>query len=765
MAELLRHHSTLARWIFAVSGVVLLLVLSRFSSLATVHAPVLGVRAGGLSGVLTINWIRPAGLAWDAGVRPGDLVRSIDGNPVTTQVTADDVRYAQGIQVQTPAGRRIDATVDTAQVVARQRRWSFLALAMAFVAVGSAVWILGEDLFVAGTTWLMTMAAAVALLAATATPFGAGWALGTEFIALLTFAVSVLTFFLVFPVNRLRAPWVRWALGSALGISLLLALAYLGIVAVDPSGYAVLQPVFFLVLALELGGAVLLAILSLIRPSPAQRVAQRALGLVTLGATAGLLPFCFLVLLPGFLGDRAIVQPGLAILSLTLLPASLGTAVVSHQFPGITRLVRRGSVVLVVWTVLIGAVSDGFVWVARWEARISGAQVIDLTTVVVLVTILGAGFWPLQAYLRRILERRLFHDVYDYRGTLHELSADIARLTELDAIANHILSRIGKILDLTWAFIRLESAPEPLYFGWGVSQGGASVAREPIPLDQYARVIPLVVSDEPVGQLIIGAKRHDLEHTPEDLELLETLAPLFATALQNALLVRQLEEQVLRLTEREDELEKLSGRLLQIQEEERRHITLDLHDDALQRSILLARELKVAGESCEYTHLDHWTDMADDITESLRAVCTGLRPSVLDDLGLIAGLKWLATEFRANTDLVVELEIDMEREGPRGRLERDLETALYRVAQEALNNCVKHAGASMVILGLHREPGRLVLSVRDNGTGLGDQEAALRGPGIGLVGMRERLNPWRGKVILARNQPHGLCLVAQVMGV
>ena len=764
MAATLRRHSTLARWILAASGVLLLLVLSRFTYLATEHTPVLGVRAAASSEGLTITWVRPAGLAWDAGLRPSDLVRTIDGDRVTAQTTADDVRHAQAIQVQTSAGQRINASVDTAQIVARERRWSFLALAMAFAAVGSAVWILGSDLLLAGTTWAMTMAAAVALLAATATPFGAGWALGTEFITLLIFAVSVLAFFLVFPINRLREIWAHRLLGSGLGISLLVALLYLGIVSTDSGGYAILQPVFFLVLALELGGALLLAALSLIRTSPTQRAAQRALSLVTLGATAGLLPFCFLVLLPGLLGDGAIVRPEVAILSLVLLPASLGIAVVSHQFPGITRLVRRGSVALVVWSVLIGTGSAGFVWLARWEVKRSGAQVIDLTTAVVLVTILVAGFWPLQASLRRILEQRLFHDVYDYRGTLHELSAEIAHLTELEATAGHILSRVGTILDLTWACIRLEAASGQVDFDWNASRGLVDT-RDVIPFDPYARNIPLIVNDEPVGDLVVGGKQHDLEHTPEDLELLTTLTPLFATALQNALLVRRLEEQVNRLTEREEELEKLSGRLLQIQEEERRRLALDLHDDALQRSILLARELKTAEELCDYAGLVRWADFADDITESLRAVCTGLRPSVLDDLGLAAGLEWLVTQYRANSDLVVELEIDLNRGEPMERLERELETALYRVAQEALNNCVKHAGASTANLSLRREPGGLVLAVRDDGVGVEKYEAAQRGSGIGLVGMRERLKPWKGTVTLAPHQPHGLCLIVEVRGV
>ncbi len=649
--------------------------------------------------------------------------------------------------------------------VERERRWSFLALATIFVVIGNIVGILRADLVVAGTTWAMTLGAAAALLAARATPSGAEWAKITEFIALLAFAASTLAFFLVFPINRMHAPWARRILGSALGISLGVAAGYLGIMVIDAGGYAILQTVFFLVLALELGGAAFLAAWSVFRATPAQRAAKRALGLVAFGATAGLLPFCLLVLIPDALGDRAIVRPDLAVFSLVLLPASLGAAVVSHQFPGITRLMRRASVALVIWVTIIGIVSAGFVWVARWEAEQSRAQIVDLNTAAVLVTVVAGGFWPLQRELRRALERRIFHDVYDYRAVLHELSAETVRLTDLDKIAGHILRRVGAILDLTWACIRLETGAEALGFDWNGRNVIDASTHQPILLDAHAKVTPLVINGKPVGQFVMGAKRHDLEHTPEDLELIETLAPLIAAALQNALLVRQLEGQVACLTERGAELMTLSARLIQIQEEERRHLALDLHDDALQRSILLARELRTAGESYEQNDLVRLTEMADDISESLRALCTGLRPSVLDDLGLIAGLEWLVTHARAQRDLEVHLEIDERPRDRCARLDPDLETALYRVVQEALNNCVKHADAHTVLVRLHREPGRLLLLVRDDGWGIDDSAAVLHSSGIGLLGMRERLKPWNGTIDLMPRQPHGLCLGIQIMGV
>jgi signal transduction histidine kinase len=439
----------------------------------------------------------------------------------------------------------------------------------------------------------------------------------------------------------------------------------------------------------------------------------------------------------------------------------LGVAVLSRQFFGITRLVRRGLVALVVWMSLIGLYVLALIAVAGWQDRRSRTPGLDPATAIVIVVLLAATFWPLQARLRRGLERFLFHDVYDYQATLRRLSTGIPHAGDLDATAAYVLANIGKTLDLSSATITLDAKPHPVRFDWGVpvrsstDDLGAGASSFP------NRNVPLVVDGVVIGQLLVGTKRHDVEHTAEDLAFVDTLAPLIATTMQNALLVRQLSSQVIILAERQHDLSRLSERLMRVQEDERRRIALDLHDEPLQRAILLAREL---GEARDCQPVARWHHAIEDVVESLRAICVGLRPAVLDDFGLVAGLDSLATRMRADSDLDIRLMVETHDGADFGRLESDLELALYRVAQEALNNCWKHSRASQITVTLARERHRARLRVVDDGqsSSLATPRDASASTCFGLVGMRERLQRWHGVVRFEQRQPYGSMLTAEV---
>ena len=160
--------------------------------------------------------------------------------------------------------------------------------------------------------------------------------------------------------------------------------------------------------------------------------------------------------------------------------------------------------------------------------------------------------------------------------------------------------------------------------------------------------------------------------------LVATVAPFVAAALQSTSLIRRLEDQVDTLADRERVLAALSEKLIQVQEEERRSIARDLHDDPLQRAILLTREIQNGPAN---PRIDRWRRELEEIIISLRATCTGLRPVVLDDLGLVGGLEWLTTNLGARSDLVVSLVVDVPGGGRLGDYNQALKlpfTALPR---------------------------------------------------------------------------------------
>lgn len=271
--------------------------------------------------------------------------------------------------------------------------------------------------------------------------------------------------------------------------------------------------------------------------------------------------------------------------------------------------------------------------------------------------------------------------------------------------------------------------------------------------------VPLVADGQRVGVLVAGPKRHDVELLPEDQSLLATVAPLVATALQNARLIEQIEGHVATLAEREQALAALSRRLMSAQEDERQRLALDLHDDPLQRAILVARELDGVGPVTEPERLR--ADV-EDIVVSLRAIATGLRPPALDDLGLAAALEGLLNELRARSGATFTLRVEPEDVAFSPPPDADLALALYRAAQEALNNCLKHAHASQVTVTLRHASDRVVLQVVDDGQGLSADPAGDH-DSLGLLGMRERLRPWGGVVSLVSGSRAGAVLTVEVL--
>lgn len=271
------------------------------------------------------------------------------------------------------------------------------------------------------------------------------------------------------------------------------------------------------------------------------------------------------------------------------------------------------------------------------------------------------------------------------------------------------------------------------------------------------RVVPLIADGMAVGILATGPKRHDVEPSPEDDAPLATLAPMVATALQNALLLRQLEQQVATLAQRERAFANLSDQLLRAQEEERRRIALDLHDDALARVALLLRDLDRVPP---HPQLQRCRQAAEEIGIALRATCMGLRPSVVDDLGVAAGLVRLVGDARARADATVTFEVETPDGVPFGRFDPDLETALYRVAQEALHNCLQHAHATEIAVLLRRDGQCAHMEVADNGRGFAaSQHDATIEQCLGLMGMEARLRPWGGRMVVA-NGPRGGTVVS-----
>ncbi|MBE7421465.1 MAG: PAS domain S-box protein [Zoogloeaceae bacterium] len=206
-------------------------------------------------------------------------------------------------------------------------------------------------------------------------------------------------------------------------------------------------------------------------------------------------------------------------------------------------------------------------------------------------------------------------------------------------------------------------------------------------------------------------------------------------------------------------LETLSRRLLQVQEEERRAIARELHDEigqaltAVKLSLAALRRRAAGGE--EDAMLADGIGVIDHAIAQVRDRSLDLRPLMLDDIGLAGTLEWLVGRLQAKVSLRITAEIAPLAERP----EREVETAAFRIAQEALTNALRHAGARRVEVSLWQEDGQLCLAVADDGKGF---DTAATRAGFGLSGMRERAILLGGEFMIDSSPGAGTCIRASL---
>jgi len=204
------------------------------------------------------------------------------------------------------------------------------------------------------------------------------------------------------------------------------------------------------------------------------------------------------------------------------------------------------------------------------------------------------------------------------------------------------------------------------------------------------------------------------------------------------------------LAERQRELSELSTRLMSVQEEERHRLARELHDEfgqtltAVNANLwLIERQAPADAEALRHRAAETRRLVARTLG-AMRELSQLLRPSVLDTLGLMPSLDALVSAFREHHQIATSLAGD----GLPERLPAELETALYRIAQEALTNVARHARAGRVRVALTAMGGELRLEIEDDGIGLAARNGATPPTGTGLVGIRERVRALGGQLIL-----------------
>ncbi|MBA3423428.1 MAG: PAS domain S-box protein [Rubrobacter sp.] len=268
--------------------------------------------------------------------------------------------------------------------------------------------------------------------------------------------------------------------------------------------------------------------------------------------------------------------------------------------------------------------------------------------------------------------------------------------------------------------------------------------------------LTLVVRDRTVGLLEAYGPRTLLNKN--NLEILSSLSIQAASALENARLYGE-------LAERERQLKDLVGRLITAQEEERRHVAYEVHDGLTQIAVAAYQHLQAfaaehpSDSSGDSGMLDRSLELIRQTVQEARHVIADLRPTALDDFGLATAVR-LQVEALRKEDWRIEYRSDLEGE----RLPLEIETALYRVTQEALTNVRKHAQTTRVDIELERLDDAIRLQVRDQGKGFDSTASFDGGPGerVGLSSMRERIELVGGILQIQSKEGVGSSVTASV---
>jgi signal transduction histidine kinase len=239
-----------------------------------------------------------------------------------------------------------------------------------------------------------------------------------------------------------------------------------------------------------------------------------------------------------------------------------------------------------------------------------------------------------------------------------------------------------------------------------------------------------------------------------------------AIALVAVVLVGRLEaksrEEHRRTEAAERELRRLSQQLVHSQEQERKSISRELHDEVgqtltgLRMELRSIQELRNAPEPEFIEHLESAKRLTEQSVRALKDIAMGLRPSMLDDLGLGSAVQWQARQFARQIGVPVNLQLD----GLDGGVPEPVRTCAYRLVQEALTNCARHSRATAVNVAICKSATALTVSVKDNGIGF--DTAARRREGLGLLGIEERVHELGGTVKI-QAQPHAGAAVYAVI--
>jgi signal transduction histidine kinase len=706
-----------------------------------------------------VESVYPAGVAWTEGVREGDLILRIDGIEPSSATANLRWRAIESVVVADANGTEIAAIVVPEAIGESPMKWSLWAVAGFFAALGSLVWYRRADLASAAALGRMATTAAIALAIA---PAAGGpqleWALTIQFPAL---AILGFTFFdFVFKMAaehaepRRATVRLRYILG---GVAILTLLGYVVAVTVSSSIYEFIQPIFATTLAASLLSSVYVLLAAVLK-APGGNDEDR-LRVPLLGMLLGATPFPLATLVPVALGNDPLA-PHLTVLPVILIPSAFAYSVLHDQLWGIRCLIHRGLVYglvsAMVTVIVLASVAAGHRLIEGTDSS-TGDLIITSILVVIGITIYG----PLRRCVRWVIDHLLYGLTPSYPEFVQGLQRDLTNADPENELPETLTRVLAKHLDLESTILMrytmryTEDGETELLsvVGPGTERVLTALSEQhitlPVSVPDRPSVIPfegeqilsmeLWAAGEQIGMLILGPKNGGELFIADEAMLVMNAAPFMAAALE-----RHGVSQTMRL---------LNRRLVETDERSRQRMAIDLHDGPLQKAVALAIGRVINPEEQR--------ELATELVNELRELGSRLRPSILDDLGLPSSLEWLLDHNMRGTEISGSLAL--EGMGEDDRLDPEIELALFRVTQEAINNAVKHSSANEIRVAIEQDEDQIALTIKDDGVGIGGPGSGrIASSRLGMVGMRERVMQVGGHLEVISWEGRGVFIQATV---
>lgn len=433
-----------------------------------------------------------------------------------------------------------------------------------------------------------------------------------------------------------------------------------------------------------------------------------------------------------------------ALVLVILSVISYAVAVTKYRLYDIDVFISR----TVVYGILAAFIGTVYVLVVVVVGGALGSQGGSLALAVVATALVAMAFEP----LRRRAQRWANRLVYGKRATPYEVLSDLTRRLARAEPAQGVLERMARLMaegtgaEQATVWLTDERRQLKAAAGWPDVPALSQVDS----MDDLAGALAPVTHDgQPVGVLQVVKSRGN-PVTPPERHLIDDLAGSAGLVLGNQRLNAA-------LADRAEELQQSRRRLVEMQDAERRRLERDLHDGAQQQVIALKLKIGLAEHAAERenhpdlaSRLSELSDEAQTAVDEIRTLAKGIYPPLLESENLVAAIRAQA----ASAPVPVEISASGV-----GRYPRDIESAAYFAAMEAMSNAVTHGEAKHVAITIDAGPGRLSVEVRDDGIGL--NQTALE-PGMGLVTIRDRVEALGGELVVTGAQGAGATLSAMI---